>query len=82
MKHLKINGDVLGAIHGKKTVAASRIWLTARADASWWVVIEGPDQKIRTVGFVQPPQKDRAQQTYDDLSKPHVLQALLEGRDS
>jgi hypothetical protein len=82
MKHLEINGDDLGAIHGKKTVAESRIWLLARADASWWVVVEGPDHKLRTAGFIRPPQEDRARQTYGDLSKPHVLQAFLEGRDS
>lgn len=56
MKRLEINGDDLGAIHAKKTVAESRIWLTARTDATWWVVIEGPDHKIRSVGFVHPPQ--------------------------
>ena len=82
MKHLKINGDDLGTVHAKKIVAESRIWLTARTDASWWIVIEGPDHKIRTVGFAQPPQEARARQTYDDLSKRDVLQALLEGRDS
>jgi hypothetical protein len=82
VKHLEINGDDHGAIFGKKTVGESRIWLTAKADDTWWVVIEGPDHKIRNVGFVRPPQEDRARQTYDSLSKPHVLQALLEGRDS
>lgn len=82
MRSLQIADEDYGVIHGKKTVAESRIWLTAKSDATWWVVIEGPDQKIRTVGFVRPPQEPRARQTYDDLSKRDVLTALLEGRDS
>lgn len=82
MKNLQIDGEDLGVIYGKKTVAESRIWLTAKPDASWWVVIEGSDQKLRTVGFVRPPQEQRAREIYDSLSKHHVLTALLEGRDS
>ena len=82
MKRLEINGEDLGLIHGKKAVADSRFWLTARADGTWWIVIEGPDHKIRTVGFVRPPQQERACQTFEDLRKPDVLHALLEGRDS
>ena len=83
MKSLQIGGDDLGVIHAKKSVGESRIWLTVKSDATWWVVIEGPDQKIRTVGFARPPQEPRARETYDALiSKPHVLAALLEGRNS
>ena len=82
MKSLQINGDDLGVIRGKKTVDQSRLWLTEKSDATWWVIIEGPDQKIRTVGFVRPPQEQRARETYEALSKIDVLTALLEGRDS
>lgn len=83
MKSLQIGGDDFGVIRSKKTVDESRIWLTARkSDATWWVVIEGPDQKIRTVGLVRPPQEERAREIYDSLSKRDVLAALLEGRDS
>jgi len=83
MKSLQIGGDDLGVIHAKKSVDDSRIWLTAKADATWWVVVIGPDQKLRTVGFVRPPQEQRARETYEALvGKPHVLAAFLEGRDS
>ena len=82
VRSLQVDGDDLGVIRGKKRVGESRIWLTERPDATWWVVIEGPDQKIRTVGFVRPPQEQRARDMYDDLSELHVLGALLEGRDS
>ena len=81
LKSLQIDGEDLGVIHDKKTVKQSRIWLTEKPDA-WWVVVEGPDQKIRTTGFVRPPQEQRARTTYDDLSKVDVLEAFLEGRDS
>lgn len=82
VKHLHIGGDDYGVIHAKKTVAEARIWLTSKFDMTWWVVIESSEQKIHTVGFVRPPQKDRARETYDALSKLDVLTALLEGRDS
>lgn len=82
MKRLEINGEDLGVIHGKRTIAESRIWLTAHADATWWIVVEGPDQEIRTVGFALHDAQERACQTFEDLRKPDVLQALLEGRDS
>lgn len=88
MKSLQIGDDNFGTIHAKKTVNESRIWLTAKSDATgksdatWWVVIESPEQKIHTVGFVRPPQEQRARETYGDLSKLDVLTALLEGRDS
>lgn len=87
MKSLQIDGQDLGIIHGKKTVKHSRIWLTEKPSvelrsSSWQVVVEGHDQKIRTVGFVRPPQEQRARATYDDLSKVDVLEAFLEGRDS
>jgi hypothetical protein len=83
MKSLQIGGEDLGVIHAKKSVNDSRIWLTAKKDDTWWVVVIGPDGKLRTVGFVRPPQEERARETYDALiSKPHVLAALLEGRDS
>ena len=82
MKSLQIGGKDLGVIHAKKTVAESRIWLTAKSDATWWVVIESPDQKIHEVGLVRPPQEERAREIYDSLSKRDVLTALLEGRDS
>lgn len=82
VKSLQINGEIFGVIHSKKTVAQSRIWLTAKDDATWWVVVEGPDQKIRTAGLVRPPQEQRAREIYDGLSKAHVLGAFLEGRDS
>ena len=82
MKSLQLNGDDLGIIHSKKIVGKSKIWLTEKPDAAWWVMVDGPDRKIRTVGFVRPPQEQRARETYDDLSMPHVLGAFLEGRDS
>lgn len=82
MKNLQLDGDDLGAIHAKKSVGKSKIWLTSKPDATWWVVVDGPDRKIRTVGFVRPPQEQHARATYDDLSTPHVLGAFLEGRDS
>jgi hypothetical protein len=82
MKNLQINGDDWGAIRAKKIVNVSKIWLTEKPDATWWIVVDGPDQKIRTVGFVRPPQEQRARTTYDDLNQPHVLGAFLEGRDS
>ena len=82
MKSLQIDGTDHGIIHAKKHASDSRIWLTAKSDATWWIVVEGPDQKIRIVGFVRPPKEQRARQTYDDLSQPHVLEAFLEGRDS
>ena len=56
--------------------------LTEKPDATWWIVVEGPDQKIREVGFVRPPQEARARDTYASLSKAHVLEAFLEGKDS
>jgi hypothetical protein len=83
MKSLQIGGEDLGVIHAKKSIGDSRIWLTAKADATWWVVVIGPDQKLRTVGFVRPPQDERARETYDALiSKPDVRAAFLEGRAS
>jgi hypothetical protein len=82
VRSLQIDGHDHGIIHDKKRVGESRIWLTEKADATWWVVVEGPDQKVRVVGFVRPPQEPRARQTYDALNQPHVLEALLEGRDS
>jgi hypothetical protein len=82
VRSLQIGDEVFGGIHARKTVDESRIWLTSKSDATWWVVIEGPDQKIRTVGFVRPPQEQRARETYASLSKLDVLTALLEGRDS
>lgn len=82
MRSLQIDGTDHGIIHDKKRAGESRIWLTEKSDATWWVVVEGPDQKIRLVGFVRPPQEQRARQTYGDLSQPHVLGAFLEGRDS
>jgi len=82
VKSLQINGEILGVIHDKKVVEQSRIWLTVKDDDTWWVVVEGPDQKIRTVGLVRPPQEQRAREIYDSLSKAHVLGAFLEGRES
>lgn len=82
MKNLQLDGDGLGVIHAQKVAGKSKIWLTVKPDATWWVVVEGPDQKIRTIGFVRPPQEQRARATYEDLSTPHVLGAFLEGRDS
>lgn len=82
MKSLQLNGDDLGVIHAKKVVGKSKIWLTEKPDATWWVVVDGPDRKIRELGFVHPPQEERARATYNDLSVPHVLGALLEGQDS
>jgi hypothetical protein len=82
VRSLQISGEDFGGIYARKTVDESRIWLTSKSDATWWVVIEGPDQKIRTVGFVRPPQEQRARETYASLSKLDVLTALLEGRDS
>lgn len=83
MKNLHIGSDNWGVIRAKKSIDDSRIWLTVKADATWWVVVIGPDQKLRTVGFVRPPQEQRARETYDALiSKPHVRAAFLEGRDS
>lgn len=83
VKNLQIAGDDLGVIRAKKVVDRSRIWLIEKPDATWWVVVvEGPDALIRTVGFVRPPQAQRARATYDDLSMPHVLGAFLEGQDS
>lgn len=81
MKSLQIGGDDFGVIHAKKSVGNAQIWLTAKIE-TWWVVVEGPDGKIRTVGLVRPPQEQRAREIYDSLSKPHVLGAFLEGRDS
>ena len=82
MRSLQIDGDNLGVIHDKKRAGESRIWLTEKPDATWWVVVEGPDQKIRRVGLVRPPQESRAREIYDSLSQPRVLEAFLEGRDS
>ncbi len=82
MKSLQIDGQDHGVIHAKKVVQQSRIWLTAKSDATWWIVVEGSDQKIRTVGLVRPPQEQRAREIYDSLSKTDVLEAFLEGRDS
>lgn len=82
MKNLLLAGDDLGVIHAKKVVSYSRIWLTEKPDATWWVVVRGPDELIRTVGFVLPPQEQRARDTYEALSMPHVLKAFLEGHDS
>jgi hypothetical protein len=82
VKSLQISGESFGVIHAKKTVRDSRIWLTAKPDETWWIVVEGPDQTIRTVGLVRPPQEKRAWEIYEDFSKPNVLEAFLEGRDS
>jgi hypothetical protein len=82
VKSLQIDGLDLGVIHAKKVVGDTRIWLTAKIDDTWWVVVAGPDQKIHTVGLVRPPQEQRAREIYDSLSMPHVLGAFLEGRDS
>ena len=82
MRSLQIDGEDHGVIHGKKTVNGSRLWLTVKPDDSWWIVVEGPDQKVRTVGLVRPPQEQRAREIYDSLSKQDVLDAFLEGRDS
>jgi hypothetical protein len=82
VKILRIGGDDFGVIRARKTVDESRIWLTAKSDATWWVVIQSPEQKIHTVGMVRPPQEQRAREIYDSLSKRDVLTALLEGRDS
>lgn len=82
MKNLRLDGDDLGVIHAKKVVGHSRIWLTEKPDATWWVVVRGPDERIRVVGFVRPPQERRARDTYEALSIPHVLGAFLEGQDS
>jgi hypothetical protein len=82
MKSLQINGEVFGVIRAKKVAGQSRIWLTEKTDATWWIVVEGPDQRIREVGFVRPPQEQRARDTYASLSKSHVLEAFLEGKDS
>lgn len=79
---LNLDGNDLGVIRAKKVAGRSKIWLTEKPDATWWVVVEGPDQVIRTVGFVRPPQEQRARATYGDLSLPHALGAFLEGRDS
>jgi hypothetical protein len=79
VKLLQINGDDLGVIHAKKTVAESRIWLTARLDDTWCVVVEDPDQKIHAMRFIPPPQESRARRVYDDLSTPHKLRIFLEG---
>ena len=81
-KSLQIDGKAMGDIHAKKTEGESRIRLTEKPDATWWIVVEGPDQKIREVGFVRPPQEARARDTYASLSKAHVLEAFLEGKDS
>jgi hypothetical protein len=82
MKNLQLDGHDLGVIHAKKVAGKSKIWLTSKPDATWWVVVAGPDEKIRTIGFVRPPQEQRARATYDDLSMPHVLGSFLEGRAS
>jgi hypothetical protein len=82
MKSLQIDGKSMGVIHAKKTEGQSRIWLTEKPDATWWIVVEGPDQKVREVGFVRPPQEQRAREIYDSLSKTSVLEAFLEGKDS
>ena len=82
VKSLQLEGDDLGVIHAKKVAGKSKIWLTEKPDATWWIVVRGPDQKVRLAGFVRPPQEQRARATYDDLSTPHVLGAFLEGQDS
>jgi hypothetical protein len=82
VKNLQIDGKDLGTIRAKKIVQQSRIWLTTKSDGTWWIVVEGHDQKIRMAGLVRPPQAQRAREIYEDLSKPHVLEAFLEGRDS
>jgi hypothetical protein len=81
-KSLQLDENDLGVIHAKKVIGKSKIWLTSKPDDSWWVVVDGPDRIVRTVGFVRPPQEQRARDTYNDLSMPHVLGAFLEGRDS
>lgn len=81
MKVLSIEGEHTGFIRAEKRVGKSRVWLT-ELGAAWWVVVMGPDDRVRKIGFVRPPQEERARQTYDDLSIPHVIGALLEGRDS
>lgn len=82
MATLHADGKNLGAIRARKAVEKSTIWLTQKRDATWWVVVKGPDYKIRIVGFIRPPQEKRARDTYDSLSKLHVLGSFLEGRDS
>lgn len=82
MKDLLLDEDNLGVIHAKKVVGRSRIWLTEKPDATWWVVVRGPDELIRAVGFIHSPQERRARDTYEALSMPHVLGAFLEGQDS
>lgn len=82
MKSLQIGDEDFGLIHDQKVVQQSRIWLTVKSDGTWWIVVEGHDQRLRTLGFVRPPQEQRARVTYDDLSEQHVLEAFLAGRDS
>ena len=82
MKTLHIGSEQLGVIHEKKTRDESKIWLVEK-DASWWVVVLGPDGHVRKAGFVRPPQEQRARETFEALvTKPQVLAAFLEGRDS
>lgn len=82
VKNLLLDGDDWGVIRAKKVVGHSTIWLTEKPDATWWVVVSGPDERTRLVGFVRPPQEHHARDTYEALSMPHVLGAFLEGRDS
>jgi len=83
MKTLHIGSEHLGVIHAKKTRDDSKIWLLEKDDASWWVVVLGSDGHVRKAGFVRPSQEQRARETYEALiTKPHVLAAFLEGRDS
>jgi hypothetical protein len=82
VKNLLLDRDDLGVIHAKKVVGHSRIWLTEKPDVTWWVVVRGPDERLRIVGFALPPQERRARDTYEALSMLHVLGAFLEGQDS
>lgn len=82
MTELELDGQSIGIIRAKKFVSTSRIWLTEQRDGSWWVIVEGPDRKLRTAGFVRPSQEQRAREVYEALSLPNVIGSFLEGVDS
>jgi len=79
---LLIDGVNYGLVHARKSRAGSKLWLTEKTDRSWWIICNGSDGKLRVVGFIWPPQKRRAKESYDALDKPDVLEAFLAGRDS
>ncbi len=82
-KDLVFGKTSFGLIRAKKTIGKSTIWLTEdhapSSAGTWWVVVLGPDKRVRTSAYIRPPQEGRAREVYDGLSMPNVLGAHLEG---